>query len=169
MLELAQAINAFPFKNEESFVASPSQVFVITAGQLQLTIEKAVELALLKSQYSQETLQQRIVDLDVANQALSRELERFWEYNETERAYDRQRIKTLEGDSEPQPAQRDRGEVLRALLAANGGKMLETEARTKMRLDKATFSRLLKTLKGQVEAKQYHRDKRKKLLILKRD
>jgi hypothetical protein len=40
-----------------------------------------------------------------------------------ELAYDRQRISKLE-QREPQPLQRDRGEILRVLLAANGGKML---------------------------------------------
>ena len=43
-------------------------------------------------------------------------------------AYDRQRIARLE-QKEPQPLQRDRGEILRALIAANNGKMLATDAR----------------------------------------
>ena len=36
----------------------------------------------------------------------------------------------------PQPLQKDRGEILRALLAANSGKMLATDARKKMHLDR---------------------------------
>lgn len=40
-----------------------------------------------------------------------------------ERALDRQKIAARER-VEPQPPQKDRGEILRALLAANGGKML---------------------------------------------
>jgi hypothetical protein len=56
--------------------------------------------------------------------------------------YYRQRIAKLE-QSEQQPIQKDRGEILRALLAANGGKMLAKEARQKMRLSKSRFSELL--------------------------
>ena len=39
-------------------------------------------------------------------------------------AYDRQRLARLE-KVEPQPLQRDRADILRALLAAKGGKMLQ--------------------------------------------
>jgi len=66
-----------------------------------------------------------------------------------------------------QPLQRDRGEILRALLAANGGKMLAKDARQKMRMDKATFSRLLDTLKDDIGIKPLHTDKRKLILMLK--
>jgi hypothetical protein len=76
-------------------------------------------------------------------------------------------IKEIEGIKAAQAAQRDRGEILRALIAAHGRKMLAKEARLKMRLDKATFSRLLDTQKDHIESKQYHHDKRKLLLILK--
>jgi hypothetical protein len=40
-----------------------------------------------------------------------------------------QLINDLRKDREPQPLQKDRGEILRALIAANGGKMLATDAR----------------------------------------
>ena len=81
-------------------------------------------------------------------------------------AIDRQRLKRLE-KAEPQPLQKDRGEILRALIVANGGKMLAKDARQKMRLDKSTFSRLLDTLKDDIESKPLHSDKRKMLLIIK--
>jgi hypothetical protein len=45
--------------------------------------------------------------------------------------FDRQRIAKLE-QKELQPLQWDRGEILRALILANGGKMLAKEARQKM-------------------------------------
>src|SRR5512137_2094195 len=57
-------------------------------------------------------------------------------------AYDRQRIAKLE-QREPRPLQKDRGEILRALLAANNGKMLAKDARQKMHLRKDIFSKLL--------------------------
>jgi len=81
-------------------------------------------------------------------------------------AYDRQRLARLE-KVEPQPLQRDRGEILRALIAANGGKMLAKDARQKMRMDKGNFSRLLDTLKDDIKVKPLHTDKRKSLLIIK--
>ena len=67
----------------------------------------------------------------------------------------------------PQPLQKDRGEILRALLAANGGKMLATDARKKMHLDRASFSRLLSTMEDDIEAKPYNLNKSWKVLVLK--
>jgi len=60
----------------------------------------------------------------------------------------------------------DRAEVLRALLVANGGKMLATDARRKMHLRKELFSPLLKKCDF-VEVKPLHSDGRKKVIILK--
>jgi hypothetical protein len=82
-------------------------------------------------------------------------------------ALDRQRIARLEAPPDPTPSQRDRSEILRALLAANGGKMPEKEARQKMRLSKSQFSQLLASMNGDIGLKQYHLDRRQKILILK--
>jgi len=76
-------------------------------------------------------------------------------------------IKQLQTKREPQPMQKDRGEILRALLAANGGKMLEKEARQKMHLSKSQFSQLLAAMQDHIEVKPYHIDKRKKIITLK--
>ena len=81
-------------------------------------------------------------------------------------AYDRQRISKLE-QREPQPLQKDRGEILRALLAANGGKMLAKEARQKMRLSEQLFSMLIASMGDYIEIKPLHTDNRKKILILR--
>jgi hypothetical protein len=81
-------------------------------------------------------------------------------------AYDRQRIAKLE-HKDPQPLQRDRGEILRALLAANNGKMLAKEARQKMHLGKTTFSQLLKALKNDIGVKQYHLNRSQRIIYLK--
>ena len=75
-------------------------------------------------------------------------------------AYDRQRLARLEASSDPTPSQKDRGEILRALLAANGGKMPEKEARQKMHLSKSQFSQLLGSITDHIELKPYHLDKR---------
>jgi hypothetical protein len=81
-------------------------------------------------------------------------------------AYDRQRIAKLE-QREPQPLQRDRGELLRALLAANGGKMLAKEARQKMHLSETRFSLLVASMKDCIEVKPYHLKKSQNVLVLK--
>ena len=82
-------------------------------------------------------------------------------------AYDRQRLAKLETPPDPMPSQKDRGEILKALLAANGGKMPEKEARQKMHLSKSQFSQLLASIKEDIETKPFHLDKRKKILQLK--
>jgi hypothetical protein len=82
-------------------------------------------------------------------------------------ALDRQRIAKLEQQNEPQPIQRDRGEILRALLAANGGKMLAKEARQKMHLSRSRFSELLTKMKDNIEVKPYHLKRNQKVLVLK--
>lgn len=80
-------------------------------------------------------------------------------------AQDRQRISRLEY-KEPQPLQKDRSEILRALLVANNGKLLAKDARQKMHLKKNQFSELLSRCDF-VILKPYHLDNRKKIIILK--
>lgn len=104
-------------------------------------------------------LQDRCHLLEVDNASLREEVA-------LERALDRKRLAKLEL-VEAQPIQRDRGEVLRALVAANGGKMMAKAAREKMHLDKATFSHLLDTLTEHIDTKPFHGDKRKLVLVLK--
>ena len=81
-------------------------------------------------------------------------------------ALDRQRLAKLE-KVEPQPLQKDRGAVLRALIVANGGKMLAKDARQKMHLSKELFSMLIASMGDYLEVKPLHSDKRKKVLALK--
>jgi len=99
---------------------------------------------------------------DLITKAVQEATERLY----LEIAYDRQRISKLE-QKEPQPLQKDRGEILRALLAANDGKMLAKEARQKMRLSEQLFSMLIASMEDYIEIKPLHSDKRKNLLILK--
>jgi hypothetical protein len=82
-----------------------------------------------------------------------------------ERAKDRRRIAALEHE-EPQPMQKDRAEILRALLAANGGKMMAKDARQKMHLSENRFSELLSCCDF-IEARPSHLDKGKLVIILK--
>jgi len=82
-------------------------------------------------------------------------------------AYDRQRLVKLETPADPTPSQKDRAEILRALLVTHGGKMPEKDARQKMHLSKAQFSQLLASMPGDIEKKPNHLDKRQKILKMK--
>jgi len=68
---------------------------------------------------------------------------------------------------QPQRLQRDRADILRALLAANGGKMLAKDARLKMHLSRSAFSQLIATMKEHIEVKPFHLRKNQNVLILK--
>ena len=66
-----------------------------------------------------------------------------------------------------QPEQQNRADVLRALLAANGGKMLAKDARHKMHLGKATFSVLLKAMKDEIDKKPLYSNRSMIIISLK--
>jgi len=143
-------INSFaPIAAQTNF-ESPSEesVFVLTSSQLQEIIRQATAPLLQELQGLRDRQEEDIerLALDIA--------------------YDRQRISKLE-QSEPQPMQKDRGEILRALIAANGGKMLAKDARQKMHLIKPRFSELLATMKDDIEIRPYHLRKNQKVLVLK--
>jgi hypothetical protein len=67
---------------------------------------------------------------------------------------------------EPQPMQKDRADILRALLVANGGKMLAKDARKKMHIKKNHFAELLRVCDF-AETKPFHLDRRQIVIILK--
>jgi uncharacterized membrane protein len=69
-------------------------------------------------------------------------------------------------EKSPQPLQKDRADILRALLVANGGKMLAKETRKIMRVPKSSFSELLKICDF-IEIRPYHLDSRQDVLVLK--
>jgi hypothetical protein len=103
---------------------SEESVFILTSGQLQDIIKEAIQ-----------PLQDEISDLKATVAAQNEKiasLESTQEQDTTrlcvDIALDRQRIAKLER-IDPQPIQKDRGEILRALLVANGGKMLVKDAR----------------------------------------
>ena len=81
-------------------------------------------------------------------------------------ALDRQRITKLE-KVEPQPLQKDRADILRALIAANGGKMLAKDARQKMHLSKELFSMLIASMGECIETKPLPSDRRNLVLLIK--
>jgi len=95
--------------------------------------------------------------------SLREEFELFREEAGLERARDRKRITALES-IEPQPKQKDRGELLKALLVANGGKMFAKDARQKMGLPKNLFSMLLKSQANSIKVRPFHLDKMRMIL-----
>jgi hypothetical protein len=76
----------------------------------------------------------------------------------------RQRIAKLE-QREPGPHTKDRVDILRALLAANNGKILEKDARQKMHLSRSQFSKLLDHAQEHVAVKPYHLRRNQKILV----
>jgi len=188
MIEVATAnINSFA-SGRADFVQPSDQLITLTYGQLQDLIQEAIERATTPLESRIESLERKVgsgeggedapdshkrqdnllqIVLDLrANMALKGELEVLQEITARERAYDRQRIAKLER-VEPQPLQKDRGEILRALIATNGGKMLAKDARQKMRISKSSFSQLLATMKDGLGIKGYHQDRRNLVLFIK--
>jgi len=68
---------------------------------------------------------------------------------------------------QPGPIQKDRADILRALVVANGGKMLAKDARQKMRLSRSVFSQLIATMKDDIEVKPFTLRMNQKVIILK--
>jgi hypothetical protein len=67
---------------------------------------------------------------------------------------------------EPQPMQKDRADVLKALLVANGGKMLAKDIKKKMHIKKNHFAELLRVCDF-AETRAHHLDRRQTVIILK--
>ena len=152
-----------------TFGPSPKAGFESPSEQLIQAIQEAIQP--LQDRIS--SLEDRVTGLQEENAALRAKLASLESLQEQDTnricldiAYDRRRLAALE-KVEPQPLQRDRGDILRALITANGGKMLAKDARAKMRMDKGNFSRLLDTLDDYIDTKPFHYDKRNLLLIIK--
>jgi cell division septum initiation protein DivIVA len=161
-------INSFaPIVAQTDFAVSPSEeaVFILNSDQLQDIITKAIEKAL-------HPLQDDIRDLKATVARLDEKIATLEATQDTHADNQLIQLRLINDlreatKKEPQPMQRDRGEILRALIAANGGKMLAKDARQKLRMDKGNFSRLLDTLKDHIDIKPLNSDKRKLLLIIK--
>jgi hypothetical protein len=62
--------------------------------------------------------------------------------------------------------QKDRREILQGLLIINSGKMFAQDARKRMCMDEASFSRLIAKMDDALVVKKSNVNKRKNLLIL---
>jgi FtsZ-binding cell division protein ZapB len=166
MTEVASArINTFGPSPKAGFESPSEQLIVLTYAQLQDLIKEAVEQAI-------QPLQDEIEELRSDREKDRAEFERF---KATHRTFAVQTTKdieaifeaTIEATAKPQPLQKDRGDILRALIAANGGKMLAKDARQKMHLGKEQFSLLLSKMKECIGTKPFHQDRRKLVLFIK--
>jgi hypothetical protein len=160
MSEIALAkINSFAHVAQQADVSKEESIFVLTSGQLQDIIKGAIQ----PLQDSIDALEDRIINQDEKITALETTQDCQAE-NELNML---RLINDLRKNKEPKPMQRDRREILRALLAANDGKMLAKEARQKMHLSKQLFSMLISSMDEYLEIKPLHHDRRQNVLILK--
>jgi len=163
MSEIASAsINTFGTSPKADF-ESPSEeaVFILNSGQLQEIITKALqplrdEVRVLKATVACQDEKIAALEARIGLQ-------------EDNGLIQLRLISQLREATKKEitPGIKDRGDILRALLAANGGKMLLSSARQKMHLRKDQFSQMLTTMKDEIEVKPLHSDKRKMIIILK--
>ena len=166
MIEVATAINSFWPSPQADFVQPSEQLITLTYSQLQDLVTKAVDATTQPLLERLENLEATVASQNEKIAALESTQEQDVSRLALDIAYDRQRLTKLE-KIEPQPLQRDRADILRALLAANGGKMLAKEARQKMHLGKEQFSLLISKMDEYIETKPLHSDNRKKILVLR--
>lgn len=163
MSKIANAsINTFGTLSPKADVPqSEEPVFILTASQLKSIIQEANQplqdevsqlRAIVISQDEKITALESTAETQAENQLIQLRL-----INDLREA----------AKKEAQPLQKDRGEILRALIAANGGKMLAKEARQKMHLSRSRFSELLVSMNDYIDTKPYHLNKSAKILILK--
>lgn len=154
MSNTAPAINTFLPEQKDNFESQQEQQLIT----LSISDYRNIFIQI-------EKLNDRIAALESHISALDAHQSEDMEHLARSIAEDRQRITKLE---EPtiKPLQKDRAEILRALIAANGGKILAKDARKKMRVPKSSFSELLKACDF-VEKRPYHLDSRQDVLVLK--
>lgn len=160
MDKLATAsINSFgPMPRADSVSPSEDPIFVLTSSQLQEIISRTIQ-----------PLQDRVESLEGMVSSQGEEIKSLkadtkMDYEDIRDLY--RHVESL-ARVEPQPLQKDRGEILRALIMANGGKMLAKEARQKMHLSRSRFSELLASMGGDIELKPFHLRKNQKVIVLK--
>lgn len=167
MIEVAKAIKSFlPAEQQADFVPpSEESVFVLTSSQLSALITQAVEKAIQPLQDEVSQLRATVAAQDDKITALEARIG----LQEDNGLIQLRLIGQLReaAKKEAQPLQKDRGDILRALLAANGGKMLAKDARQKMHLSRSRFSELLVALERDIEIKPYHLKRNQNVLVLK--
>ena len=125
--------------------------FILDSQQLRQIVLDAVEKAT-------ETLLERMTTLEDEAEM------RAYAHSIKMTAID-SRLQELENKPRHQ-LQQDRVLILKSLIAANGGKMLEKDARQRMHLSKQVFSNLLAMIKGDIQVKPLESNKSCNILVL---
>jgi hypothetical protein len=158
-------IKAFGKSPKANFVSPSEQLITLTIGQLQELVTQAVTKAIqpLQAELSDT---RAIVDCQVEKIAA---LESTVNTLADNQFIQLRLINDLREATkkEAQPMQRDRGDILRALIAVNGGKILAKDARQKMRLSRSVFSQLIATMKDDIEVKPFNIRKNQNVITLK--
>ena len=160
---VAGSISSFSVSPVES---EPEQIIVVAVVQLQDLITQAVTKAIEPLQDRVESLEATITRRDEKIAALEATLDTHAENSLIQLRL----INDLREAAKPREItanQENRIKILRALLAARGGKMLTKEARQIMKMDKGAFSRLVDAMQGYIETKPYSLNKRQTILVLK--
>ena len=149
---------------QADFEPPSEQLITLTYGQLQDLITGAIEKAI---QPLQDEVAQLRATVDRQDEKIAA-LEATQDTQADNQLIQLRLIADLRKATkeEAQPLQKDRAEILRALIAANNGKMLAKDARHKMHMTKSAFSKLL-TVCDFIEKKPYHLDGRQDVIILK--
>ena len=166
MIDLVDTrIKAFGISPKDGFVSPSEQLITLTIGQLEDLVTQAVEKAI---QPLQDQLSDTRAIIDRQDEKITT-LEARIGLQEDNGLIQLRLIHELREATkkEPQPMQKDRADILRALIAANGGKMLAKDARQKMHLEPWTFSKLLDTMTDYIEIRPYRLKGNQKLLVLK--
>ena len=160
MIDIALAkINSLP----KTIDVSPNEeaVFILTSSQLQEIITRALQ-----------PLQDHIESLEAIVTRQDEKIAALESTQETQADNQLIQLRLIAQlreatKKDAQPMQKDRADILRALIAANGGKMLVKDARQKMHLGKEQFSLLISKMGEYIDAKPLHSDNRKKILVLR--
>jgi hypothetical protein len=162
-------IKAFGKTPKAGFVSPSEQLITLTIGQLQELVTQAIQEAIEKAvQGLQDQLSDTQAIMDCQAEKITT-LEATVNTLADNQFIQLQIIHELRESSKKEitPRLKDRADVLRALVVANGGKMLAKDARAKMHLSRSRFSELLATLKSDVEIKPYHLKRNQNILVLK--
>jgi len=152
----------YGFASEQATEQPEEPIFVLTSSQLREVIAEATKPLNLRI----EALEDRIIRQDEKIAGIETTELQDYKANSQDIRELFVALDEIDQRQNPGPLQRDRGEILRLLLAANGGKMLAKEARKKMHLSPERFSNLL-GMCDFIESKPYHLDRRQMIIILK--
>jgi hypothetical protein len=158
-------IKAFGKTPKAGFVSPSEQLITLTIGQLQELVTRAIQEAIepLQDELSNtraiiDNQEEKITTLEATVNTLADN-----QFIQLQIIHDLREATKVQ----PGPLQKDRAEILRALVIASGGKMLAKDARQKMRLSRSVFSQLIATMKDDIEVKPFTLRKNQKVIILK--